>query len=287
MALTEGAGRNKLGCARDGTLGKIGSSGVVASLLTILTCLGVVPAVAQEVSDHNTTLEPAVNTGLDPTIIPNTYGTSLFQAKFADGTRLRGALLQGVHHFGPDYFRVTVPVLDQVPGTSTRNYVTGMGDIRLDYFHIARRRTLGERFLHGLGATLQIDSASNSQLGAGTTVLEPFYAAAYLPNRSIRLVLVARYIRDIGAGFATPLRDEVLLSPSVIGVLPNAWYLGVRANHFLDLTSGPNTYTSLITIGKLFARHYNVGFFYEWPLTHESRLFNVQTRIGVSLLYQF
>ena len=35
---------------------------------------------------------------------------------------------------------------------------------------------LSDRAVHGLGASLQLDTASRSQLGSNTTILQPFYA---------------------------------------------------------------------------------------------------------------
>ena len=61
----------------------------------------------------------------------------------------------------------------------------------------------------------------------------------YQPTFNSVLTFVARYIRDIGAGFATPLSDMVLLAPIAIYVFPRLWYASGRVNNFIDLLSGP------------------------------------------------
>ena len=65
-----------------------------------------------------------------------------------------------------------------------------------------------------------MDTATDSNLGTGTWTIEPFYAVDYQLTPNSALTFVARYIRDIGAGFATPIQDTVLLSPIGIYVFP-------------------------------------------------------------------
>ena len=45
--------------------------------------------------------------------------------------------------------------------------------------------------------------------------------------------------------------------------------------------------TSEVAIGNVIAGHYNVSLDYEFPLNHDSRVFNVQSRFTPNLLYQF
>lgn len=228
---------------------------------------------------------PEFNSGRDPTNFPPTYGVILSQAKFADGDRLRSVSLRDIHKFGRDYAAVTIPFGDFVPGTPSGTYATGLGDIRLEYLHVFPN--LSERAVHGLGASLQLDTATQSELGSGTTVLEPFYVLSYYEEKTVQLVLITRYLRDIGAGFATPISDTVLLSPFAIFEFPGSWYAQVRFNNFIDLKSTPNTFTSEVAIGNVIAGHYNVSLDYEFPLTHDSRVFNVEARFTLNLLYQY
>ncbi len=155
------------------------------------------------------------------------------------------------------------------------------------YFRVFRILTLTDRLFHGIGGTLQLNTATDSNLGTGTTTVEPFYAINYQPTPDAVLIGVARYIRDIGAGFATPIQETVLLAPIVIYVFPQAWYASGRVNNFINLLAGPNTYTGRITGGKVFSGRYNVGIFYEFPLTKESRELNVQARFGITVRYLF
>ncbi len=243
---------------------------------------------AQEPTGSSDASSKAVeSTGLNPANLPASIAVNLQQAKFATGSRLRAALFQGTYRFGPDYVRALIPVFDRVPGMMADTHATGLGDIRLTYFRIFCILTLTEHLTHGIGGTLQLDTATDSTLGTGTTTFEPFYAIDYQPTFNSALTFVARYIRDIGAGFATPLQDTVLLAPIAIVVFPRLWYASARVNNFIDLLSGPNTFTGRITGGKLFARHYNVGLFYEFPLTEESRVLNIQARFGITMQYLF
>jgi len=253
--------------------------------VVIATCLTVSPGHPQDPAPSEGQLEQETNTGLDPTNLPPTYGVIVTQSKFATGDRLRGATLRGIHKFGRDYAAVSIPILDFVPGTPSDTYATGLGDIRLEYLHVFPN--LSERAVHGLGASLQLDTATQSELGSGTTVLEPFYVLSYYKKETVQVVFIARYLRDIGAGFATPISDTVLLSPFVIVERPGNWYAQVKFNNFIDLKSAPNTFTSEVGIGNVIQGHYNVGFFYEFPLNHDSRVFNVQARFTLNLLYQF
>ncbi|MGH9427196.1 MAG: hypothetical protein ACRD2L_12940, partial [Terriglobia bacterium] len=229
--------------------------------------------------------QPEFNSGLDPTNLPPTYGFILSQGKFASGDRLRTVSLRAIHKFDRDYAAMTIPFGDFAPGTPSSTYATGLGDIRLEYLHVFPN--LSDRVVHGLGASLQLDTATQSELGSGTTVVEPFYVLSYYKEKTIQLVLITRYLRDIGAGFGTPISDTVLLSPFVIFERPGNWYAQVKFNNFIDLKSEPNTFTSEVGIGNVIGGHYNVGFFYEFPLNHDSRLFNVQARFTLNLLYQF
>jgi len=229
--------------------------------------------------------EPEFNSGRDPTNLPPTYGVILSQAKFADGDRLRSVSLRDIHKFGRDYAAVTIPFLDFVPGTPSGTYATGLGDIRVEYLHVFPN--LSEKAVHGLGASLQLDTATQSELGSGTTVLEPFYVLSYYEEKTVQLVLITRYLRDIGAGFAQPITDTVLLSPLAIFEFPGSWYAQVKFNNFIDLKSTPNTFTSEVAIGNVIAGHYNVSLDYEFPLTHDSRVFNVEARFTLNLLYQY
>ncbi len=229
--------------------------------------------------------QPDFNSGRDPTNLPPTYGFIVSQAKFANGDRLRDVSLRAIHKFGRDYVAATIPILDFVPGTPSGTYATGLGDILVEGLHVFPN--LSERAVHGLGLSIQLDTSSQSQLGSSTTVLEPFYALSYYEEKAVQLVFQARYLRDIGAGFATPITDTVLLSPFAIFERPGNWYAQVKFNNFIDLTSAPNTFTSEVGIGNVIAGHYNVGFFYEFPLNHDSRVFNVQARFTLNLLYQF
>ncbi|MGH7235064.1 MAG: hypothetical protein ACREIO_01675, partial [Nitrospiraceae bacterium] len=119
------------------------------------------------------------------------------------------------------------------------------------------------------------------------TILEPFYALSYYEEKAVQLVLRVQYLRDIGAGFATPITDTVFLSPFAILEWPGNWYAQLKFNNFIDLKSTPNTYTSEVAIGNVIAGHYNVSLDYEFPLNHDSRVFNVQSRFTLNLLYQF
>jgi hypothetical protein len=219
--------------------------------------------------------------------LPTSIGVNLQQANFAGGARLRGALFQGTYRFGSDYVNALIPVFDRVPGQTGGTHATGLGDIRLTYFRVFRILTLTDRLIHGIGGTLQLNTATDSNLGTGTTTVEPFYAINYQPTPSASLIVVARYIRDIGAGFATPLQDTVLLSPIAIYAFPRDWYVAGSVNTFINLLAGPNTYTGRITGGKVFSDHYNVGIFYEFPLTEESRVLNIQARVGITVQYLF
>ncbi|MFQ5992503.1 MAG: hypothetical protein ACE5NA_08715, partial [Nitrospiraceae bacterium] len=116
------------------------------------------------------------STGLNPADLPASVAVNLQQAKFATGTRLRAALFSGTYRFGPDYVNALIPVFDRVPGMMADTHATGLGDIRLTYFRIFRILTLTEHLTHGIGGTVQLDSATDSTLGTGTTTFEPFYA---------------------------------------------------------------------------------------------------------------
>lgn len=244
------------------------------------------PAVSQQPESAGTERDlPEFNSGRDPTNLPPTYGVILSQAKFAGGDRLRSVSLRDIHKFGRDYAAVTIPFLDFVPGTPSGTYATGLGDILLEYLHVFPN--LSEKAVHGLGLSLQLGTATNSELGSGTTVIEPFYALSYYEEKTVQLVLRVQYLRDIGAGFAVPVTDTVVLSPFAILEWPGNWYAQVKFNNFIDLKSTPNTFTSELAIGNVIAGHYNVSLDYEFPLTHDSRVFNVEARFTLSLLYQY
>ena len=132
-----------------------------------------------------------------------------------------------------------------------------------------------------------MDTATDSNLGGGIWTFEPFYSGDYQPTPNSSLTFLAQYIRDISAGFATPIKDTVLLAPIAIYVFPGAWYLGGRVDNFIDLLSGPNTYTGRITGGKVFSDRYNVSIYYVFPFTEESRVFNVQAQFGINVKYLF
>jgi len=259
-----------------------------------LLCLTVSPGHAQDSAPAESRQQesagaerdqPEFNSGRDPTNLPPTYGFLFTQSKFANGDRLRDVSLRAIHKFGRDYVAATIPFLDFVPGTPSESYATGLGDIRVEGLHVFPN--LSDRAVHGLGASLQLDTATQSELGSGTTVIEPFYALSYYKEKSVQLVFVARYLRDIGAGFATPISDTVFLSPFAVFEWPGNWYAQVKFNNFIDLKSTPNTFTSEVGIGNVIGGHYNVGLFYEFPLNHDSRVFNVQARFTLNLLYQF
>ncbi len=55
---------------------------------------------------------------------------------------------------------------------------------------------------------------------------------------------------------------------------------------FSDLKSTPNTFTSAVGIGNIVRGHDNLGFFYEFPLNHDSGMFHVQARFTLNRLYQ-
>ncbi len=239
----------------------------------------------QKESSRAESEQPEFNSGRDPTNLPPTYGVIFSQAKFANGDRLRSVSLRDIHKFGRDYGAVTIPFGDFVPGTPSSTYATGLGDILLEYLHVFPN--LSEKAVHGLGLALQLDTATNSELGSGTTVLEPFYALSYYEEKAVQLILRVVYLRDIGAGFATPITDTVLLSPFAIVEFPGNWYAQVKFNNFIDLKSTPNTFTSELAIGNVIAGHYNVSLDYEFPLNHDSRVFNVQARFTLNLLYQY
>lgn len=95
---------------------------------------------------------------------------------------------------------------------------------------------------------------------------------------------MARYLRDVEA---RPITDTVLLSPFAIFELPGSWYASMRFNNFIDLKSMPNMFTSELGIGNVIAGHYNVRFFYEFLLNHDSGVFDVEARFSLNLLYQF
>lgn len=229
---------------------------------------------------------PHANTALDITDLPSYVGLVFVQTRFANDDRLRAVLLDIVYNFGGDYLTALVPILDFVPGEPDEIHATGLGDMRFDYIHAFQGR-LFERVQHAIGLTLQVDSATAPQFGAGTTVLEPLYAFSAPITPDIQFVLVARYLRDIGAGFATPIQDTVLLAPLAILAGPNDSYGLLRFNNFLDLKAPPNTFTGELAVGRIFADHYNLSLFYEFPLNETSRQLNVETRFGMSLLYQF
>jgi len=244
------------------------------------------PAVSQQRESAGTERDlPEFNTGRDPTNLPPTYGVIFSQAKFADGDRLRSVSLRDIHRFGRDYGAVTIPFGDFVPGTPSGTYATGLGDILLEYLHVFPN--LSEKAVHGLGASLQLDTATNSELGSGTTVIQPFYALSYYEEKTVQLILKVTYLRDISAGFAQPVTDTLLLSPFAIFEFPGNWYAQVKFNNFIDFTSNPNTFTSELAIGNVIAGHYNLSFDYEFPLNHDSKIFNVEARFTLSLLYQY
>ena len=248
-------------------------------------CLSSSRGNAQESSGAEREPVEEFNSGRDPTNFPSTYGLIISQAKFTTGDRLRNVSLRAIHKFDRDYVAANIPILDFVPGTPGGSYATGLGDLLVEYLHVFPN--LSERAVHGLGVTLQFDTASRSQLGSNTTILQPFYALSYYKKESLQLVFVARYLRDIGVGFATPITDTVLLSPYAIFEWPGNWYAQVKFNNFFDLKSAPNTFTSEMGFGNVIAGHYNVGFFYEFPLNHDSRVFNVEARFTLNLFYQF
>ena len=257
-------------------------------------CLTVPPSYAQDAAPVESRQQegaraerdlPEFNTGRDPTNLPPTYGVIFSQAKFANSDRLRSVSLRDIHKFGRDYGAVTIPFGDFVPGTPSGTYQTGLGDILLEYLHVFPN--LSERAVHGLGAFLQLDTATQSELGSGTTLLEPFYALSYYKEETVQLILKVQYLRDIGAGFAQTITDTVLVSPFAILEFPGNWYAQVKFNNFIDLTSNPNTFTSELAIGNVIAGHYNLSLDYEFPLNHESRVSNVQARFTLSLLYQY
>lgn len=260
---------------------------IVALTIGTIGWIGADPPLAAQEPAASKRRPLEVNTGLDPTFLPSSFGADFQQAKFAGGRRLRAALFNGTHHFGGDYFNALIPVLDLASEQETVSDAIGLGDIRLSYFRLFRILAISETIDHGVGLTLQLDTASEPQLGSGTTSLEPFYAITTMPTSALRLVFVARYLRDVGAGFATPIVDTVLLSPVAIIEMPNALYAALRFNAFIDTLSPPNTFTGRITGGKIFAQHYNLALFYEFPLTEESRELNIQARFGLRLLYQF
>ena len=262
--------------------------------VSVLLCLTVSPVHAQDSAPVESRQQesagaerdqPEFNSGRDPTNLPPTYGVILSQAKFATGDRLRSVSLRDIHKFGRDYAAVTIPFGDFVPGTPSGTYQTGLGDILLEYLHVFPN--LSDRAVHGLGVSLQLDTATQSELGSGTTILEPFYALSYYEEKTVQLVLRVQYLRDIGAGFAVPVTDTVVLSPFAILEWPGNWYAQVKFNNFIDLKSTPNTFTSEVAIGNVIAGHYNVSLDYEFPLNHDSRVFNVESRFTLSLLYQY
>lgn len=257
-------------------------------LLAVLTTLWLVVLSGQAEASNSQQLDAReVNTGLDPTNLPSTYGMIFSQSKFATGDRLRAISLRAIHNFKGDFVAATIPILDFVPGSPTRTHATGLGDIRIEYFHLFRILTFSDSVWHGIGLELQTDSATQPQLGSDTTVIEPFYGLSYFMNQYLQLVFVARYLKDLEVGLASPIKQTVLLSPFAIVRFPHAWYASIRFDHFIDTTSAPNTFTGQVVVGKVFAKHYNLRAFYDFPLNSDSRAINVQARFGFGLLYQF
>ncbi len=226
-----------------------------------IVVFSLIPAFARAADNSMTTV-----TGLDPTQLLNSVSAEVSTERLTPLAIQTNRVIAIRHALGErTEFRFMFPIRDSlsINGIGSQG---GVGDISAQYRYIFPSRVrLGQ--VVGLGVSLATGEPSFS---SGETQIVPYYGLSYHLGKRLTAIVEARYSVTLvtKSGFVETHGLEI--SPHILAILSQRGTYSDFAADICEVRGGYH-YTSseaTLRVGQVFARRFNLSFFYTTPLSN-------------------